>query len=270
MTILYCIFVLFFGGALKGAIGIGLPQIGVSLVAIAVGLKQALAILVVPIIASNVTQACSRQFSIPALRRFWPLLCMVFLFSAASVSLFGLVPENTLMLTLGIFVIVLPTIAFFRPQFRIGPRQEIWLGPLAGAFAGVIGGLSSLSGPPLMIYLSCLRLPKDEFVVAVSLMFLSAGVGLALGLVLFGISKPMELGLSALACIPVFAGLWVGNRARVRLSERTFSTAVLLIYVLTGVTFVAKGLGMSAPDSIMSSSINEHAHALLVLTKNVF
>jgi uncharacterized membrane protein YfcA len=270
MTILYCILVLFLGGTLKGAIGIGLPQIGVSLVAIAVGLKQALAILVVPIVASNISQACDRRFFGPMLRRFWPLLGAVLVFSAASVSLFGLIPESTLLLTLGVLVIILPTIAFFRPQFSIGPRQETWLGPLTGAFAGVIGGLSSLSGPPLMIYLSCLRLPKEEFVVAVSLMFLSAGAVLALGLVLFGISKPVELGLSALACIPVFVGMWLGNKARLRLSERTFSAAVLLTYVLTGATFVAKALGAGAPNLTLGFSINGGAHALIALTESVF
>jgi len=91
-----------------------------------------------------------------------------------------------------------------------------------------------------MIYLACLRLPKDEFVVAVSLMFLTAAAGLAIGLFVFGISRPAEFGLSALACIPVFIGMWLGNKARVRLSERAFSAAVLLTYVVTGASFIAK------------------------------
>lgn len=242
MTILYCILVLFVGGAVKGAIGIGLPQIGVSFIAMALGLKKALAILVIPIMASNVSQSCDRKLFAPVFRRFWPLLAATFVFSICSVSLFGIVPERSLMISLGILVIVLPTIAFFRPQLRITPRQELWAGPVTGAMAGIIGGLSTLSGPPLMIYLACLRLPKDEFVIAVSLMFFIAAAGLALGLLIFGISKPLEFGISALACIPVFIGMWLGNKARVRLSERAFSIAVLLTYAVTGVSFIAKAI----------------------------
>ena len=242
MSLLYCIMVLFVGGAVKGAIGIGLPQIGVSLIALALGLKQALAILVLPIFASNLSQSCDRRLFTPVLLRFWPLLAAMFVFSIFSVSLFGLIPETQLLISLGVLVVLLPTIAFFRPQFRITRGQEIWAGPVTGAMAGIIGGLSTLSGPPLMIYLSCLRLPKDEFVVAVSLMFLTAAAGLALGLLLFGISKPADLGISALACIPVFVGMWVGSKARVRLSERAFSTAVLLTYVVTGLSFIAKAI----------------------------
>jgi len=241
-TVIYCILVLFLGGAVKGAIGIGLPQVGVSLIALALGLKRALAVLVLPIFASNLSQSYDRELFAPVLTRFWPLLATTFVFSILSVSLFGLIPEATLLIWLGILVIVLPTIAYFRPQLRITPQQEVWVGPVTGAMAGIIGGLSTLSGPPLMIYLACLRLPKNEFVVAVSLMFLTAAAGLALGLLLFGISRPSELGISAIACVPVFLGMWLGNKARVRLSESAFSTAVLLTYVLTGVSFIVKAL----------------------------
>lgn len=115
------------------------------------------------------------------------------------------------MLWLEIAVVVFPTIAFFWAKFRIGPQQEIWAAPIIGALAGIIGGLLTLSGPPLMIYLTCLRLPKDEFVVAISQMFLTASVGLALGLLIFGITQPSELAVSAAACVPVLIGMWLGT-----------------------------------------------------------
>jgi uncharacterized protein len=240
MTVIYCILVLFLGGILKGAIGVGLPQVGVSLTALALGLRRAVGLMVLPIMASNFSQSWHRELFVPVSRRFLSLLMATFLSSATSVSLFGLIPEDTLMLSSGVLVIILPTITFFRPQLRITPRHEIWAGPLTGMAAGVMGGLSSLSGPPLMIYLSCLRLPKDEFVVAVSLMFLAAGAGLSLGLLMFGISRPTDFGLSAIACVPVFVGMFIGQRARVKMTERAFAVAVLLTYVFTGVSFLAK------------------------------
>jgi uncharacterized membrane protein YfcA len=240
MTAIYCILVLFLGGVLKGAIGVGLPQVGVSLTALALGLRKAVGLLVLPIMASNASQSWHRELFVPVSRRFLSLLTATFLSSAISVGLFGLIPEDTLMLCLGVLVIILPTIAFFRPQLRITPRHEIWVGPLTGMAAGVIGGLSSLSGPPLMIYLSCLRLPKDEFVVAVSLMFLAVGAGLSLGLLIFGIGRPTDFGMSAFACIPVLLGMFIGQKVRVKMSERAFAVAVLLTYVFTGASFLAK------------------------------
>jgi len=139
-----------------------------------------------------------------------------------------------------LIVIVLPMIAFFRPEFRISRDHERWVGPFVGAIAGIIGGLSTLSGPPLMIYLACLRLPKEEFVVAVSQMFLTASAGLTVGLLLFGLSRPTELAVSAAACVPVFLGMWAGSKARVRMSERLFAILVLFAYLLTGSSFIGK------------------------------
>ncbi len=208
--------------------------------AMALGLKEALNILVLPLIASNVSQSYNPKLFIPILRRFSLLLLMMFCFSAMSVALFGLIPERMIMLWLGLIVIVLPLIAFFRPELRISRNHERWAGPLVGAIAGIIGGLSTLSGPPLMIYLACLRLRKEEFVVAVSLMFLTASAGLTAGLLLFGLSRPTELAVSAVACIPVLLGMWAGNKARIRMSERVFAILVLVAYLLTGSTFIAK------------------------------
>ena len=144
------------------------------------------------------------------------------------------------MLCLGPVVIILPLIAFFRPELRVNRDRERWMGPLVGAVAGIIGGLSTLSGPPLMIYLACLRLPKEEFVVAVSQMFLTAGAGLAVGLFLFGLSRSNDLAVSAAACVPVLLGMSLGSQVRVRMSERLFAILVLLAYILTGTTFIAK------------------------------
>jgi len=69
-------------------------------------------------------------------------------------------------------------------------------------------------------------------------MFLAAGAGLSLGLLTFGIGRPTDFGMSAIACIPVFVGMFIGQKARV--SERAFAVAVLLTYVFTGGSFLAK------------------------------
>jgi len=44
------------------------------------------------------------------------------------------------------------------------------------------------------------------------------------------------------ACIPVFVGMWLGVKARLQLSERTFAVLVLCTYILTGLSFVVKGI----------------------------
>ncbi|MGE5203545.1 MAG: sulfite exporter TauE/SafE family protein, partial [Acidobacteriota bacterium] len=89
-------------------------------------------------------------------------------------------------------------------------------------------------------YVMWLRLPKNVFVVAISQMFTVGSLGLALGLLLFGGASPQQLGLSALACAPVFGGLLLGQRVRFRMSERRFAVLILATYLITGASFLIR------------------------------
>ena len=240
--VIYCFVVLFLGGALKGVVGLGLPLMGVPLLTFALGLKGAVSILVLPIIASNAAQSFAEGLILPIARRFWPLLAALFCITMVSTRGFSILPERTLFGAVGSALVVFPTVAYLRPSIRIMRNQEPRLGIFVGTLAGFLAGVSSLPGPPLMIYLACLRLPKNEFVVAVSLMFLTAQVGLGLGLITLGAAGPLDFGLSTAACIPVLLGMWLGSKARVRTTDRVFALLVLATYLLTGVSFLIRAV----------------------------
>ena len=72
-------------------------------------------------------------------------------------------------------------------------------------------------------------------------MFFVGAVGLTVGLLGFGVSGIRELGLSALATLPVFAGMSLGRRVRITLNEQEFAL-LLAIYGVIGATFLLKGL----------------------------
>ena len=58
-------------GIAKGAIGMGLPPIALALMSFAVPLEDALAIMVVPSMATNIWQAIYGRDFLKLLRRFW-------------------------------------------------------------------------------------------------------------------------------------------------------------------------------------------------------
>jgi len=202
-VILYCILALFAGGAFKGVAGIGLPLVGVPLLTAALDLKSAIAVLVMPLIFSNLFQSFEGGLFRPVLRRFWPLHATLFATIAVSTRALIAVPERYLFGVIGAALIVIPAIAHLLPGLRVRERDERWLAPLTGLVAGVVGGISSYYGPVLLLYILWLRLTKTVFVVAISQMYTVGSIGLALGLLLFGVASPQQLGLSALACAPV-------------------------------------------------------------------
>jgi uncharacterized membrane protein YfcA len=240
--ILSCFLSLFAGGAVKGLVGLGLPVIGMPLLTLTLPLKSAIAILVVPLVVSNLSQSFEGGLFRWTLKRFWPTLATLFVSAMLSTQALAAFPERTLFTVAGTAIIVLPLITYFYPALRIGPSLERWLGPCVGAIGGFLGGVSAFYGPPLMIFLAALRLPKAEFVPAISLMFFVGALGLAVGLLGFGVSGMRELGLSALATLPVFVGMSLGRRVRIALNERQFALLLLAIYVVIGTTFLLKGL----------------------------
>jgi uncharacterized protein len=122
------------------------------------------------------------------LKRFWPTLATLFVGAVISTQALIVFPERTLFMAAGTAIIVLPLVTYFYPALRIGPSLERWLGPCVGAIGGFLGGVSAFYGPPLMIFLAALRLPKAEFVPAISLMFFVGALGLAVGLLLKGLA----------------------------------------------------------------------------------
>jgi uncharacterized membrane protein YfcA len=235
-------FSLFAGGAVKGVVGLGLPLVSMPLLTLAISLKQSVGLLVLPMVASNLLQSFQGGLFVAALRRFWLMLLILVVAVALSVQLLVLLPQEVLFLLIGCALIVFPLVVHFRPELRVGRRAERWIGPLIALFGGLLGGVSTFYGPPLMIFLMWLRLPKDLFVVSISLMYFVGAVGLTAGLLLFGVAQFSSLGLSALGCIPVLAGLWVGQRLRLRLNEQRFQQILLIVYLITGASFLAKAL----------------------------
>jgi hypothetical protein len=240
--VLYCILALFLGGLFKGVAGIGLPLVGVPLLTLGVDLKTAVGILVAPLIASNFFQSFEGGYFKPVARRFWPLYLTLIVSVAVSTRALVVLPERVLFGVIGVSLIAIPLLARFNPNLIVRPREERWLSPLAGVFAGVIGGISSYYGPALLLYVMWLRLPKTEFVVAVSQMYTVGSVGLAVGLLAFGATTPAQFGVSALACAPVFLGLLLGQRVRLRLSEKHFARLIFGTYITMGLTFIARAL----------------------------
>ena len=235
-------FSLFAGGFVKGIVGIGLPLVSMPLLTFGFELKTSVALMVAPMVTTNLFQAFQGGMFPAALRRFWPLLLTLLFCVAGSTKLLVVLPQQVLYVVIGLAVIVIPTIAHLFPKLRIPPAAEAWTGPLAGTVSGLLGGISGFYGPLLIVYLVWLRLAKDFFVAAVSLMFFIGATSLGIGLVGFGIADAGELLASAAVCLPCFLGLWLGQKLRVGLDEKRFARLLLLVYLVTGGSFLLKAI----------------------------
>jgi hypothetical protein len=229
---------LFVGGAVKGVAALGLPLVAIPLLTLVVGLKHAVALTVVPMVVSNLVQSFQGGNFRRSLRQFRVLAPILFVFALIGTRLLVRVPQRTLELVLGLALVVLPLAMHFRPGLELRPAQRRWGDPLIGIIAGLLGGMAAYYGPPLMIYVLGLRLPKAEFVSGISLLYWIAGLGLFIGVYGFGVADPSLLGISVLLLLPMGAGMWLGQRVQLRLSEPAFARLLVAVYLATGATFI--------------------------------
>jgi uncharacterized protein len=230
----------FLGGAVKGVVALGLPLVAIPLVAAIVGLKHAVALLVVPMVGANFVQSFQGGHFRRNLRQFGAVALALFLFSLVGTQLLISLPQRTLEIAIGLALIVMPLVLHFAPGLALTPAQRRWGDPVVGAVAGLLGGIAAYYGPPLMIYLLGMRLPKDEFASAISLLYWIAALGIFLGIYATRAADLSLLGLSVLMLLPAGAGMWLGQRVQVRLSEAVFRRLLIAVYLATGASFLVE------------------------------
>jgi hypothetical protein len=112
-------------------------------------------------------------------------------------------------------------------RLHVPPARERWWSAGVGALSGVLGGVSSLAGPLIVSYLVALRLPREEFIGNISVIYFASALPLYVSMAAHERLGGTELLLSALALLPMAAGLALGKRLRGRLGERWFRRVLL-------------------------------------------
>lgn len=228
------------GGVVKGALGVGLPLVSVPMLSLLVPAPQAMGLLVVPVLLSNAIQAWQGGRLVYAMRRFAPL--MLAQLAATLLAVYWSQQLSTRALNVAIAVTVVSAVAIMvlQPSRQVPERHQWWAGPAVGAIAGGLGGLSSLTGPLLITYLMSLRLPREEFVGSISIIYFFGAVPMYAAMLWWDRFGWAEVGGSCLAMAPVYLGMAMGTRLRGRMSEQLFRRALLGFLVLLSVVLVFK------------------------------
>ncbi len=170
------------GGFAKGVVGFALPLIALSVMGSFVPYQVAVALLIVPTLVSNLFQALRNGIG-PAwgsLREFWRLNLVLVVTIALSAQLVVALPDRLLFGLLGVVVSAFGAsqLAGWQPRFPMRHRARVETG--VALVGGFFGGLSGIWGPPLVMYLLAVGLPKTEMVRVQSLSFLLGSLVLLL------------------------------------------------------------------------------------------
>ena len=231
------------GGFVKGVTGIGLPIVAIAVMVNFLDPLTTFATLIIPILVTNLWQAVtSRDWKAP-FKRFWLMIILFVgcLFVGAELAV--TLDSEILLLVLGISVAVFATFNLIKPHERpLAPTVERIAAPFTGALGGILGGLTAIWGPPMMMLFVMLKLDKDDWVQTVGLVWFVGSVPLTYAYWQNGMLNSETAPMSLYACLPGMLGIWIGEVIRRRINQDTFRRVMLLALFVIGANLIRRAI----------------------------
>jgi uncharacterized membrane protein YfcA len=229
-------------GCVKGVIGMGLPLTAIAVLTTTIGLREAIPLIVIPVLVTNAWQASRGGALGRHFRRFLPLNLLSCAGVWGGTVLLFMIDPAVLSIVLGTVIIAYVLVNLFAIRLSVAERQERWLSPVVGLFSGGLAGLTGSVGAPVAIYYQALGLDREAFLQAISLSFFLAAVVWLPALADQSAYDLRTAALSSAALLPAFAGMWIGQRIRNRLSEERFRLWVFVFLLILAANLIRKGV----------------------------
>ena len=230
-------------GLIKGMVGFAMPMVLVSGLSTFLPPELALAGLILPTVVTNLWQALRQGWraAMESVKRFRVFLLVGFVFLVISAQMVRILSPSAFLLMLGV------PITFFAIIQLLGVRMTLaapsrWIEAAVAAFAGFIGGMSGVWGPPTVLYLTALETPKREQMRIQGVIYGMGAMALLGAHVTSGIltreTAPFSLALIA----PALMGMWIGGLLQDRIEQATFRKITLAVLIVAGLNLVRRGL----------------------------
>jgi len=231
--------ILFLGGVVQGLSGFGLSLTTVPLM---VGFVPPVVLTPVQVLVSlvnNVAVSYEARHQIDW-RQVWPLVAGGIL--GIPIGIYLLKSLDAAWIKAGIGVVVLSIALFMLSGWTPRLPKQLTVMLPTGLLSGILGGSTSLNGPPVIIFLASQRQVKDAFRASIAAYFVAVNlVGTAMFLA-SGMLTGRVMLLAGVWTLFVIAGTITGIRLAKRVNEQLFRRVVLVLLALAGVLLVAANI----------------------------
>jgi uncharacterized protein len=242
LTLVAGVLGIIFAAFVKGVAGMGFPLIAVPIAAQFLDPQTAVVAITIPAFLMNVIQMNQGGLSYAMLRRLFPTIAMTIPGSIVGTTLLAKASGALIIGILGLIVTLYAALSIWRLQLLIQPSREKLIGAVVGFGAGLIGGATSMFAPPIVMFMTALRLPKVTFVAAVSVCLIAGQIPQLIGLVGFRLLTGPRLTIAALACLISAGGFMAGMRLQQAINQRVFANIVLVLLLLVGINLLRIGV----------------------------
>ncbi len=239
-----CLGLALLAGIVKGVVGFAMPMIMISGMGSVIAPELALAALILPTFVTNGMQSL-RQGPAAAwesVKRFRIFLLVGLVMLLLSAQLVTVIPVSLMLAIIGV-----PITAFALAQI-LGWKGTLPEGTKAGrklevaiaAFAGFIGGMSGVWGPPTVAYLTALGTEKREQMRVQGVIYGLGAFALTFAHISSGVLNLTTGLFSATMIIPAVLGMKLGGMVQDRIDQAAFKKATLFVLFIAGLNLLRR------------------------------
>ena len=230
-----------FAGTIKGLVGIGMPTAAISVLAQFADPRLAIILVMAPGLVTNSWQLWRSGKALEALKKFAPFTIVMMLGIAFFAQFAAGLPLNVLLVGIGIVIVLFVISSLITPP-QIPDKYDLATQLSIGCVSGVLGGLSAIWSPAIVMFLLARNVARDMYMAATGMLVLLGSFSLIFGYWRAGALSGELVGQSAVMIVPALIGYSVGEWLRNRLDSKQFKNTVLFVFFLMGLNLLRKGL----------------------------
>ena len=242
ITLIMIAVALSIAGFVKGVIGLGLPTVSIGLLATQMPPAQALAIVIVPAIVTNIWQTFVGPYLRDIIRRLWPLMAGTVIGILACSGMMTGPYARISTVILGALLVIYGAISLGKVRFTVAEPNQKWVGGIVGLITGAISATTGVQVIPSMPFMQAIGMEKDELVQALGVFFTTATIALSFNLTAAGLLTTATALPGGIALVCAFGGMFLGQALRARMDQDAFRRWFLIAMMLLGAYLAASTL----------------------------
>jgi uncharacterized membrane protein YfcA len=216
-------------------------MVALPIIAFIIPPTTAMILLCAPIFLTNFLQIKFRQGV--SSYRFLPMFLCLIIGLIIGARLILEIDVKTITQIIAVSIIFAALVNCFGIKIKnINKNHENTITSLIGFGSGILGGLSTFYGPPMLAYLVAVDLPKEKFVRTVSTMYFIGSFPLYGSLIYYGFATKEDLIFSLILIIPAFIAQQVGTKIRDKFNQKQFRICILITLIILGFSLLVKTL----------------------------
>ena len=231
----YIFFVYVLCGVIKGSIGFGMPTVSISLLSFILDIKIIIALILIPTLVVNIYQLSrgGNFKKIVSETKYFLIFSTLFIFPGA--YLLTIINSNTIILFIAIILLINSALFLFKINFKLPFYNKPITQIFVGAVNGVIIGMTSIYTMPLIFLLQSLNYNKNTTIQFLGIAFFLYPLGQIISFSNFDLISSEIFLNSLIILIPIFFGLFIGQKIRYQISETLFQKFfyIMLLFMST-------------------------------------